>query len=344
MAETRRVETKISFNGKNVDGILTPYLESISYTDVAKDSSDTLDINLQNINMKWLNEWYPSKGDRIIGKIIFKSWNAPGEDFTLSCGTFILDDISFSGNPKAAKFASLALPANASFTCLERTKTWKKVTVKKVATEISRRYRMGLSYEAPTINISKLEQSVESDSAFMYKMCQEYNLGMKVYNNKLVIYDPGKMELKPSVVTLTPQSFIDGDWTFNDSLNGTYNGARISYRQGDNSTKTSSIYVGSVKESSEKARTLRISEVANSKADAKYKAIAQINKSNEEATMLSGTVWPDPRLVAGACVTVTGFGVPNGKYFLEKVTTEITDSGTSQRVEMHKVVPRIRRT
>lgn len=340
----RRVEVDIAFNGNSVKGIIDPYVTDVSYDDVAKDKSDSIDITLHNSDMKWLSEdWYPRKGDAMQCRFIFMDWNRAGDNFVVDCGGFVLDDVSFSGNPKRVKLSGVAVPANASFGALERNKTWKKVTIRKIANTISRRYRLTLSYNAPSITIAVLEQSNQTDSEFLYGLCKKYNLGMKVYNNKLIIYDPGTLEQNPVVCELTPESFINGAWTYNDTLDGVYNGARISYKTKKDSSETKSAYFGSVKESADDARTLKISERANSRADAKYKATAAINLSNEQATTLSGPVWPDQRIVSGVCVEVKGFGVPDGKYFIDSVRTDYSSGGVGMSVNMHKCQKRIRR-
>lgn len=343
MSTARKCEAVVSFNGQNVTGNINSFLENISYEDVAKDRSDALSITLSNIDKRWLNDWYPTKGDSMRCGFIFTNWNGEGENFQIDCGKFVLDEISFSGNPSTAVLSGLALPANASFNTKLRNKCWSKITIEKIAYTIGRRYRLRLQYQAPKISITELEQSDEDDSSFLYNLCQEYNLGMKVYDDKLVIYDPGELERKNPVATLTPMSFIGGDWSYTDSLDGTYNGARIAYKTSKNSTKTKSMYVGTVKETADDARTLRISKTANNKADAKYQAVAQINASNENATKLTGTIWADGKICAGATVSVTGFGKPNGKYFVEQCTINLAGNGATMTVTMHKVVKRIRR-
>ena len=52
MSDARKATTTLQFNGKNVDTSLEEYLESVTYTDVASGSSDTLAISLQNIDEK----------------------------------------------------------------------------------------------------------------------------------------------------------------------------------------------------------------------------------------------------------------------------------------------------
>ena len=89
--------------------------------------------------------------------------------------------------------------------------------------------------------------------------------------------------------------------------------------------------------------TLRISRTAETRADAKYIALSQVNASNEQATKLSGQVWPDPDIVAGSCVVVKDFGAADGKYFVEEANTTVSPSGVSLNLVMHRCVQRLRR-
>lgn len=340
MSNARKSVPSLSFNGKNVTTTLKDYLESVTYTDVASGSSDSIDIALHNIGMKWLGAWYPKKGDKIKGSITFKDWDAAGKDLKLSCGTFVLDSIKFNGGPLAAKFGALAIPASESFKTTDRTKTWKKVTVKKIATDIAKRYKLKLSYSGPSITINAIEQSEKPDSAFLYEICGKYGLSMKVYNSKIVIYDQTAQEKKKAVTTLTRQSFVDDEWDYEDALEGTYTGARISYKSGKNN-KEISVYLGLKKEKASGSRVLKINETADDVTDAYYKAAAAVNQSNEKATIISGSIWPNPKVCAGVCVTISGMGKMNGKYFVDKSTMEVSESGTKQNVEMHKCQKRL---
>ena len=125
MSNARKAVPSLSFNGQNVSTKLADYLESVSCEDVASGSSDSIDITLHNIDMKWMNQWYPTKGDRISGSITFQDWNKDGEHLKLDCGTFILDEVKFSGGPLKVSLGGVAIPANESFKVRERTKTWK---------------------------------------------------------------------------------------------------------------------------------------------------------------------------------------------------------------------------
>lgn len=340
MSKARKAITTLKFNGKNVDTSLKDYLENVSYEDVASGSSDTLSIKLQNIDRKWIKGWYPQKGDEVQGSIKFLDWDKAGKDRKIFCGHFTLDEIKFSGNPMTASFECVSAPASESFKTRERNKTWENVSIKEIAGEIAGRYSLSLSYQAPEIKLKKLEQS-ENDSAFLYKLCEDYGLSMKVYKKKIVIYEQTQMELKKPVAILDMSNFIDNEWEVTDSLYGVYTGARISYKNPDDDKETS-IYVGLKGENAKGSRTLKINETTDSPADAKLKAAAKVNKSNEEATTITGTIWPDVKICAGVTVKLSGFGKLNGKYFVDKSTIELGESGTSQNIEMHKCQKRIK--
>ena len=339
MSKPRKATTTLKFNGKNVDTSLKDYLESVSYEDVASGSSDTLSIKLHNITKQWMKGWYPKKGDAVEGSIKLLDWDKVGKDKKIFCGHFTLDDVSFSGNPMTASFDCVSAPASESFKTRERNKTWENATISGIAREIAGRYSLSLSYSGPSIKIKKLEQS-ESDSEFLYKLCKDYGLSVKVYKKKIVIYDQTQMEQKSPVCTLGMDDFVDNNWEARDSLYGVYSGARISYKDPDDDKETS-IYVGLKAENAKGSRTLRINETADSAADARRKAAAQVNLSNQDATTISGTIWPNIKVCAGVTVKITDFGKFNGKYFVDKSTMELGDSGTSQKIEMHKCQKRI---
>ena len=234
----------------------------------------------------------------------------------------------------------MAIPANESFKVRERTKTWKNVTIKNIANEIAKRYGLSLSYSGPTITIASIEQSDKTDSAFLYDLCKKYGLSMKVFNNKIVIYDQTQQEKKAASATITRDSFIDDEWEYTDSIEGTYTGARISYKSGEDNEEIS-VYLGLKAENAAGSRVLNITEVADDYDAAYYMAAAQVNQSNEQATTISGKIWPNPKICAGICVTISGMGKANGKYFVDKSTVEVSDSRTTQSVELHKCQTRL---
>lgn len=339
MGARRRASCHLVFNGQDMDTLLSGYLKSVSYTDVADGSSDEIEVTLQNVSMDWLTDKYPQKGDFISGALFLFDWNGPEDRHALNFGNHVLDSIKFSGDPLEATFGGTSVPRDSSFQTRNRTKTWEKVTLEGLAGEIAGRYGLRLEYSGAAVQIEALEQSQQTDSAFLYDTAGKYGLSMKVFDDKIIIFDKGKLEAAASVATLKPELF-DGGWEYIDSLDGVYTGARVSYKNPDNDEEIS-MYVGYKAEDAPDARTMSINETADNAEDARKKAAAEVNKSNEGLTTISGDIWPNTDICAGVCVDLEGLGRADGKYFIDQSTWTLGDSGTRQSIEAHKCQPRL---
>ena len=66
-----------------------------------------------------------------------------------------------------------------------------------------------------------------------------------------------------------------------------------------------------------------------------------MNESNESATTLTGTIWANPKVMAGVTITLSGLGKANGKYYVDQVKTTVSSDGTTQEIEIHKCQTRL---
>lgn len=78
---------------KNITTDIAPYVTRVTYTDNIKSESDTIEVELEDSDGRWLGKWYPGKGDTLTLKMGYK-----GETL-LSCGTFSIDEIEVSAPP-----------------------------------------------------------------------------------------------------------------------------------------------------------------------------------------------------------------------------------------------------
>ncbi|STD22374.1 Gene D protein [Enterobacter asburiae] len=62
----------------------------MTYSDNIKSESDTIEVELDDTDGRWLDKWYPGKGDTLTLKMGYQ-----GEKL-LSCGTFSIDEIEVS--------------------------------------------------------------------------------------------------------------------------------------------------------------------------------------------------------------------------------------------------------
>lgn len=336
----RMAVPSLSFNGADVTRRLKDCLKSVTYTDVAEGGSDSLSIRLENASGKWLSKWYPQKGNAIGGSVRLKRWGKDGKDKKLEFGTFTLDDARFGFGPMELELSGTSAPAASAFSTRERNKTWKKVTVEEIAIRICERYGMTLSYAGGAHKVKALEQS-ENDGAFLKKLCEDYGLSMKIYMDKVVIYDLCELEEADAVRSFAITDFPQGDLSITDGLYGTYTGARVSYKPEDGEDEIS-VFVGT-KEEGDKKRVLKVNEACDSEAEARRKGAAKVNEANRKAVTLSGSIFPDAKVCAGACIELKkDFGRLAGKYFVDKSTWTIDASGgTKQKIDAHKVQERV---
>lgn len=337
----RRVFSVIHFNGANVSDRIDDYKKSLTYTDPVSSDSDSLELTLHDIGLEWLGPMYPQKGDEIQGALLFMHWDKYGDNQMLELGKFTLDNAKFSGGPAELSITAISQPADTSFTTRERTKTWEQVTIAAIGGEIAGKYGMSLDYQGPEIFLELIEQSQQTDAAFCQETVEKYGLSMKVYKDKLCIFDLGQLEAQGPVVTLSRKDFEDDSWEYEDSLDGVYTGARISYKD-TNTEEEVSLYVGLKPEEGEGSRTLMITETADNAADADRKARAAVNNSNMKAVTMSGQIWPNAAVVAGATVQIEGMENADGKYLVDKSTITVSaNAGTTHDIEMHRCQERL---
>lgn len=333
MSNPRKASVVLSKIGSKKNRNLTDYLESFSLTDVAENGSDSLSVSLNNLGKKFLSGWLPGKGEQYAAFIVTENWNKEGEKKTIFNGTFTLDDYSISGRPLTASLEMVSAPASSSFSTKERTKTWKSITIQQIAKKIANRYKLKLVYEADTITINTLEQNNKADSTFLNDLCTDYGIAMKIFASKLVLYKEANYEARKAVLTID-ETDMEPNWNINDTLAGTYTGCKYSYTDPKNN-KTVKVQVG------KGSRWLTVNGEASSKADAQKKAYAAVNESNKNQTRIKFEVFPNPKIIATACIKLTGLGNLSGKYFVTSVTHTVTPKGYRMSVEARKVQQRL---
>ena len=302
-------------------------ISSLSYTDVASGQSDSANITLNDINKDWLTTYYPKKGADFKIGITLHNWNNENEEVNNDFGTFIIDDISFSGRGLKCNIGMVSAPQNDDFKSLQRTETYTDTTIRDIAQKIADRAGIELYYDADDINISEVEQKDQADSSFLLSLCEKYGLGMKTYNHKAVIFDIVMYEKKDSVLTMDESDM--SAWSYNDTIEGTYTGVKLSYSNPDNDD-TINVFVG------ESGRTYYMNMQSSSEYDAQLQAAAKINAANRDIEKLSVTIMANLDIVATQCIDVTGLGKINGKYYIDSIKHDI-GSGYKQKLTMHKV-------
>lgn len=329
MSRARRASACVNYEHVDITDDIKGCVKMLSYTDVASGESDKLSISLHDRDRKWMGAWAPRKGDHVDVNLQFSDWDAEGDVWQIYCGSFEVDEVSMSGQPPSCTIGGVSIPRSTAFNEEERTKNWEEVTVKEIAEEIASRAGISLYYEAEEIPVRAMEQDKQTDCKFLYSVCEKFGLAMKVFAEKIVIFDEAVYEAAAPVANLTYDDFTS--YTYRSALEGTFTGAKISYSD----PATGEDHIVTVGGGS---RIKEINEEADSASDAQKKAIAALNNANKKDTTLSGNLKAKRELIASRCINVSGFGVPDGIYYLDKVVTKISGNGASQQsFEAHKI-------
>lgn len=322
-------------------------MTGFSYTDVASGQSDSVQITMHDIGMEWMGPLMPVRGAALGAAVWLANWGKayPGTEIadsqqTFTYGTFIIDDITFSGAPMTCVLKGVSVPVNDDFKTKPKTVTWEKTTIKDIAEKLVSAAGVPLYYEGDSIQIKEYEQSKQTDCAFLYSLCEKYGLAMKVYNQKIVIFDIAKYEAKAAVRTFSfalnqitaAHGQVEQDilkWSYNTTIDGTYTGVEFSYSD-PNKDEPIKVTVGSA------GRMYSANAQASSKYDAELQAAAIVNAANRKIETMTLTIRADVSIVAGTCIQIAGLGKPDGKYFVDQAKHSV-GGGYKMDLTMHKV-------
>ncbi len=340
-SNTRYVKPKITYtewtgsevNFVNISGQVREYIKSISYTDAAEGDCDEISMELEDRDRKWIGSWKPGEYNRMAVYLNTYNWMSEGDNYSYWCGNFLIDNLSVSGPPNSMTVGGLAVPQDNNFRTRTVTKTWAATTLQTIAEDIAAAAGEPLIFDADDIQIESIEQSGQTDCAFLKSLCESYGYALKVHSEKLVIYDVEAYEAKGAVKTLHFNSSNKNvvSYSIDDSIYGAYTGANFSFTD-PNTEEDYNVTVG------EDGRMLEVNVTADNLADAEKKAIASLNLSNRSTTTMRVTMIAAPGLSSTSCVRVSGLGSYDGKYFVDKVAHKTSGSGEyTMTLTLHKV-------
>ena len=327
MTETRKKSLSVIYNGTEAWSELFPAMDRFTYTD-SVDQSDTISFEISDRDQKWIKGWIPERGDIIEPCIKTENWNYEGERLMLLCGSFVVDDFSFSAAPLRGSINGVSAPVDSCFKETQNTKTWENATVQMIAGEFAAKYGLSLVFEADDIQVEKTEQSKQTDSDFLKQICEKYGLGYKVYAKRLVIWDYRRYFAQAPILTLSPDTVRS--WKYHSTMQGTYTGVRVSYKN-PKTKKMVDVLVGT------EERLYKTNQKADNEAEAKLIGEGVLLQANRKASTMQITIPPYLSLTATRTVRISGFGQIDDVYFIESVKHSITRKAYDMQLQLSRI-------
>ena len=194
MAFARNIRVIVIFNKVDISDEIAHSISSLNYTDNSKNAIDDLEIELENLDYRWLKEWYPDENAQLLVGIHEEKEN---ETNFLDLGTFYVDEPTFENNRLNLK--CLALPLDQNIRDQKNSVAWENITLKELVVQIANKHEMNAEIYAENEFFERLDQNQETDLAFINRIVKETGLNMKVSDDKIIIFDDEEMEKNDTV-------------------------------------------------------------------------------------------------------------------------------------------------
>jgi len=326
MEKIRQVKPKIIYSKKNITTDLAPYLLGLTYTDYAHGKADDLELRLADPQGLWLSDWYPTKGDRIEASLEI-------EGVTLRCGTFEVDEIEISGPPREINIRAQSAMITKDLRLTKRTKAWENTSLQAISQEIADRAGLILLFDGEDIQFKRIDQTNESDLAFLKRLCEKTGRYLKVAEEKLLLSQETFKNGGPLAGKLKPGELIS--WSFTDKTHRIYKKCRVSYW--DPAKKQVLVHEEEDPNAPDTGEVLVVNERVEGLSQAielAKKRLAMQNRFKTEGEVrLAGRA----EFVAGVSVELENFGVFSGRYAVEESRHEFSRSGYITTLKLRRV-------
>lgn len=321
----------IRYEQKDITNDLTPYVRAVTYTDYLSGQSDTLEVELEDTDGRWIDAWYPGKGDTLSADIGYD--NAP----LLPCGSFEIDEVEFSFPPSVVVIKALSTGVKKSVRT-HQGRAYENTTLAAITQRLAKRNKLTLIGKIREIRIDRVTQYMETDVAFLTRLAREFGYAFKIAGSKLVFSELAELRSTDAAVVLMLQEL--SQLNLRDKIKDVVQEVKQKYH--NPKTKKLEVYgvkdgqVQVVGQSSSKGKdsgqqvsadTHKMSARAGSKATAQVKAQAALDASNLQQTAGSMTAPGNTKLVAGNTVELQRCGKLGGKYLIESARHRVERSG-----------------
>ena len=309
----RQVKIELKYNSHDVSKDFSKYLQSITYDDYEEEQSDELVVRLRDNEKLFQNDWYPQKGAKLSCKVFFK-----GTKEVLNCGTFTIDEISsdFSNSGDVLEIKALAATINSPVRTTN-TRFFEKITLNKIAQYFGNIYGFKVAGEQGNVYINRVNQTQESDLAFLKRISKLYGYIFKITDGLLTFTSTGSLTDTDVLFTVGKEDF--SSVSLSDSGAKIYKACSVKYFNAK--TKKLCTYTAKRDKGTD---TLKLNLKCASKEEAKLKAEANL-KAGSKAVKGSITLEKtNTKFFAGVNFQLKDIGILSGKYHIKHSTHDIS--------------------
>ncbi|MBI4835930.1 MAG: phage protein D [Candidatus Abawacabacteria bacterium] len=316
----------LEYDHKDITTEISPFVNSVTYTDNEHGTADEIEINVENSDLRWIDSWYPEKGDIISLMIGYE-----GEKL-LPCGSFEIDECEANGPPDTLTIRGISTNITKALR-QKNTKAYENTSLKQIAEEIAQKHGFTIVGNVQNIQFKRKTQKNMTDLSYLRQLAEEYGQVFKIVDNKLVFYEIETLDAANTVHSIDRKQLKS--YSLRDKADQTFKACEVNYFN----PKTKKLVSASVSTSeTKKGDVLKLSERAENKAQAEAKAKAALKRTNNLKTEGTLEFEGEPIVVSGSNINLTGMKKLFGKYAVVKSThTQFKTDGYSTSVEVRRI-------
>lgn len=228
MPLARRIKVIVIFNGVDISEDIAHSISSLNYTDNSKNAIDDLELELENMDYRWLKEWYPDENAQLIVGI----YEDNGKDGSfLDIGTFYIDEPTFDNDRLNLK--CIAIPLDGNIRDQKNTKAWEKITLTELVTKIATKHEMSAKLYCDDDLFERLDQDNETDLAFVNRVIKETGLSMKISDDTIIIFDDDNIKDNEAIEKFNIRDSRIRSFSLKKKNKGIYDKVEVSYYDPD---------------------------------------------------------------------------------------------------------------
>ncbi|MDY7547258.1 phage late control D family protein [Glaciimonas sp. CA11.2] len=315
---------RVTLDGRDLTAIIHPRLISLTLTECRNESADQLDLALDDTDGQLA---IPSKGAKIHLHI---GWKHSG---LVDKGTFTVDEVEHSGAPDTITLRARTVNLIDTFRRVEE-HSFHDTTLGAIIEMIAFRQQLtaGIAEALRNVAIKHIDQTRESDAAFLRRLGKRYDAVATVKNDTLIFMPASRsqtMSGKPlPPIDITRQ--LGDSHRYHSAERDSYTGVRV-FWQDDKQVLRRSVVAGTA------GNAKRLRTTYANEADARTAAVAewlriQRGLATFELTLAVG----NPEFMPQSPVTVSGFKatIDSVDWLTAKVTHSIGSNGFTTAIEL----------
>jgi phage protein D len=324
------IQPKIILNwaGQNISEDLAPFVKSITYTDSLNTDDDSkpdsLSLTLNNKDMRFLNEWYPNKGDTLKAGLSYG-------DNQWMWGEFVIDDFNFRFSPDELVVGASAVNKKRAALDKKQSRAFDNVQLSTLLNIIASEANMTSLLTGSDTQITRVEQQSESSMSMLNRLGQQYGLAVNIKSNCIYMGIPN--ELPALTLSIAKRSNIQ-KLDLPDEVRNKVSAVLVEYYNQEQK-KVLSYTAGN--STAEEAQILRLYDAPVSSHDeAKVYAESKLTEQSSKGKSTGSITLVGTPITSGQKITFTDIGKLHNTWQILSQTTTVTKTGWNASARIGK--------